>query len=139
MRSRGSGTETCYSVEARYDFPSPIQVAGQIFDNRWREVKFVDSEIGVPRASELQEHTIRHRMLGYSAAQALRWWLHAIADTQKGGMCLCLETRIVKHTIKYSHEIEAISEHDHIKGDDRSNCIPDWKKAISNMQRQQDD
>lgn len=96
-RGKGSGRETCYSVEARYNYTQPIEISGQLFDNRWREVKFQDAPVGVPRASEFQEHTLRHRMLGYSAAQALRWWLHANADAMKAGHCICLETRLVKH------------------------------------------
>ena len=67
-------------------------------------------------------------MLGYAAAQALRWWLHAAAeaDNMSG---LCLETRIISHKISYSHKIETVGAHDHIHGDDRSNCMPDWGKT----------
>ncbi len=124
-RSKSSGSETCYSVEARYNFPNPVEISGQIFDDRWREVKFEDGPVGVPRASEYQEHTLRHRMLGYAAAQALRWWLHANADAMKAGTCTCLETRLVKHKISHSCEIEEVSVHAHIHGKDRSNYMPD--------------
>ncbi len=129
-RSKSSGSETCYSVEARYNFPAPVEISGQIFDERWREVKFEENPVGVPRASQFQEHTLRHRMLGYSAAQALRWWLHANADAMKAGMCACLETRLVKHTIKHSCEIEAVSVHAHIHGEDRSSYMPDWGQHV---------
>ena len=126
-RGSGSGTETAYTVEARYNYPCPASIGGQIFDNRWREVKFQDSVVGVPRCAPYYRHTLEHGMLGYAAAQALRWWLHALAEAD----CLsgvCLETRIISHQIKHTHKIETIATHGHIHGDDRSNCIPDWGK-----------
>lgn len=127
-RGSGNGTETAYTVEARYNYPQPTQIGGQIFDNRWREVKFQDSAIGVPRCAPFNRRTLEHGLLGYAAAQALRWWLHAAAeaDNMSG---LCLETRIVSHKISYSHKIETVAAHDHIHGDDRSNCMPDWGKT----------
>lgn len=123
----GSGSETAYTVEARYNFPRPIQIGNQIFDNRWQRVQFQESEIGVPPCSPIYRHTREHGMLGYPAAQALRWWLHANAEASRGGG-MCLETRLVSHTISHSYKIEAIEAHGHIHGEDRSNCIPDWGK-----------
>jgi hypothetical protein len=121
----GSGTETAYTVEARYDYSEPIQVGKQLFDNRWRRVNFEPSLFGVPQCAPFARHTRDNGMLGYAAAQALRWWVHAEADaTNMTG--LCLETRIISHRITYSHKIEAIAAHEHIHGKDRSNCIPDW-------------
>lgn len=127
-RGSGNETETAYTVEARYNYANPVQIGGQIFDNRWREVKFQDAVIGVPRCATFRRHTLEHGMLGYAAAQALRWWLHAAAeaDNMSG---LCLETRIVSHRISYSHKIETVAAHDHIHGEDRSNCVPDWGKT----------
>ena len=29
-RSKSSGSETCYSVEARYNFPAPVEISGQM-------------------------------------------------------------------------------------------------------------
>lgn len=106
-RGSGNGTETAYMVEARYTTDYPIQIGGQLFDNRWREVKFQESLIGVPRCANYQKQTIEHNLLGFSAAQALRWWLHAVADAEGIGG-LCLETRIVSYRITYSYNIEAI-------------------------------
>ena len=128
MREHGSGTETGYTVEARYDYQSPVQIGGQLFDNRWRQVDFEKSTIGVPTAPRHQRHIAYHGLLGYAAAQALRWWLHAHAEAEHG-VAFCLETRIVSHKISYSHEIETVAAHAHIHGEDRSNCIPDYGQA----------
>lgn len=125
-RGNGSGTETAYTVEARFNYHAPIMIAGQIFDDRWRRVNFQHGKVGVPAASPFDRHTIEHGLLGYAAAQALRWWLHATADAQSMGCALCLESRLVEHRISYTHKIEAIAAHGYVGGEDRSNCIPDW-------------
>lgn len=117
-----SGTETCYTVEARYDFHSPLQIGKYIFDSRWRRVEFDRAAIGVPVCAPYQRQTLEHGMLGYAAAQALRWWLHAQADVLSG--CWCLQTRLIQHKITYSHEIEAVSSHEHVGGEDRSHIKP---------------
>ena len=127
-KGSGSGTEIGYTVEARNNFHAPMQIGGQIFDNRWRQVKFEQSAIGVPICPRYQRHIAEHGMLGYAAAQALRWWLHANAEAGQG-MALCLETRIISHKIIYTHKIETQAAHEHVHGDDRSNCMPDWGKA----------
>jgi hypothetical protein len=124
-RGSGNGSETAYAVEARYTFHDPLVLGDQVFDNRWRRVKFVQSAVGVPAAPSCYRQTLEHGLLAYAAAQALRWWLHANADANGHGG-LCLETRLVAHRITYSHKIEAISAHGHIHGGDRSNCVPDW-------------
>ena len=120
-KGSGSGTEIGYTVEARYNYHSPTQIGGQIFDNRWRQVKFEQSSVGVPTCPRYQRHVAEQGMLGYAAAQALRWWLHANAVAEQG-MALCLETRIISHKITYNHKIEAQAAYEHVHGEDRSNC-----------------
>lgn len=129
-RERGhcNGEERGYSVEARYNYTHPVQLGGQLFDNRWRQVEFKESAIGVPPHGCFSRKLKECGLLGYAAAQALRWWLHAAADAAHGGMCL--ETRIISHKITYSHKIEVVGAHGHIHGEDRSNCIPDWGKDV---------
>ena len=105
-RGSGNGTETAFTVEARYNYINPIQIGDQIFDNRWREVSFRESLVGVPNNRRTLMPTIAHGMLGYAAAQALRWWLHAVAEATHGSYNL--ETRIVSFKITYSHKIEAV-------------------------------
>jgi hypothetical protein len=120
-----SGEDSAYTVEARYAYTSPVEIAGQLFDNRWRQVVLYEGAIGVP-CEMLAKHRERFGMLGYAQAQALRWWLHAEADSFMNG--LCLETRLIKHEIKYSSEAVAVSQHCVIGGEDRSNCVPDWQQ-----------
>lgn len=124
-----SSTMPAYSVEARYNYSAPKEIAGQIFDNRWRRVIFNEGDAGVPIGSEYHINELRqYSVMGYSAAQALRWWLHAVADAGVSMSGICLETKIVKHIIKTSSECEAVSEHDIVSGDDRTNMMPDYGK-----------
>ena len=128
-RASGSGTEIAYTVEAICTGKTPIQIGSQIFDNRWREVKFEESQIGVPRCASFNLKTLEHGMLGYAAAQALRWWLHAAAAGIISS--LLLETRIVSHRISYTHKIETIAAHAHVGSHDRRNYAPDNEHGIS--------
>jgi hypothetical protein len=98
-----SSTLTLYSVEARFAYPTPTTVAGQTFDNRWARVQFQSAATGVP----LRDWDLAARatgLLGYPAAQALRWWFIAQAAAE----CkeLCLETRLVKHRVSLSWSSE---------------------------------
>ena len=122
-RSSGSGTEIGYTVEARENASTFIQINGQTFDKQWREVNF--KELGIPQCAAFRKQTLKHGLLGYATAQTLRWWLHAQSEAEHG-IALCFETRIVSHRISYSHKIETIAVHDHIHGDDRSNSMPDY-------------
>lgn len=125
--SGGTSGGTCYTVEARYNSHEPKEFGGQIFDNRWRQVNFARAAIGVPAGNRaLDWVALEHGYLGYAAAQALRWWFHAHADAEGFGGGLCLETRLVKHKYSVDYKIEPTSAHEHIHGEDRSNCIPDW-------------
>lgn len=124
----GSGTTHAYSVEARYMFSTPKKFGDTLLDQRWQRLHFVPSHIGVPDGPAWNHGPRACGLLGYSAAQALRWWFHAVADTDMMGG-LCLETRIIKHAVQYSHSETAESAHMVISGEDRSNCIPDRKCA----------
>lgn len=125
-KGSGSGTETAYTVEARYNYPDPSMIGVQIFDNKWRTVNFDKSQIGIPQCSDYAKYTKEHGMYGYQAAQALRWWFVAAASMIHKD--ICLETRIVKHVIEHSYSITAVSAHDLIGNEDRSGMIPDWGK-----------
>lgn len=106
----GESTDTGYRVEARYMASRPEEIAGQIFDREWRRVSFDKSPIGVPSCSPFRKSLRDHGYLSYPAAQALRWWLHAVADTGPT-MGLCLETRLVSFKIETTHRITAIEAH----------------------------
>jgi len=107
-KNRGSGADVGYTVEARHNYIRPCKIGNQMFDNRWQQVEFEGGPHGVPTM------TIGHRalhlgfLLPYNAAQALRWWFVAAAEAGEIGGALCLETRLVKHKLKYSYEVEAI-------------------------------
>ena len=119
----GKGTEEAWTVEARNTGNAPQVVGNQTFDNRWRQVEFVESSVGVPSARRYSQASL-HGLLTYPAAQALRWWVHAQADIDYQG--ILVETRLVKHLLRYEFNIEAVSAHALIGSDDRSNMMPDW-------------
>jgi hypothetical protein len=126
--SQGSGTssETAYTVEARCPGQHPMAVARQLFGHHWCRVVFGESTgQGVPAAPLWKVHTIEHGMYSYAAAQALRWWLHAQAEFERGFFTL-LETRLVEHTIETSHKITAVGAHQIIGSEDRSATMPNW-------------
>jgi hypothetical protein len=69
-------------------------------------------------------------LLSFSSAQAIRWWFHAenednqhkgvrIGNTKLGWgtktSSIGIETRLVKHEVKYSYTITAVSAHDEVK------------------------
>jgi len=122
----GSGTETCYSVEARCTH-KPKQIGAQIFDANWLTVQFdhVAPPLGVPSGPPSMMRD-KLGLYGYQAAQALRWWFHANAAA--GWQDGCIETRLVKHEVKYSYSSQALSAHVAIGGEDRSGVMPDWGK-----------
>jgi hypothetical protein len=107
-----SGNEEGYTVEARVDWLCPVQIGTQLFDNRWRGVKYDKGVIGVPSADPYQKYVIEHGMFSYAAAQALRWWLIASAEATKTEVGL--ETRLMKHRISYTQKVEFISGHSFI-------------------------
>jgi hypothetical protein len=102
----GSGTHISYSVEARSTYIRPQQVGDIILDQRWQRLFFPKSPIGVPSSSNIGEKECG--LMTYSAAQALRWWF--IAELESSFKHLCVETRIVKHLVKYSYS-EEITKH----------------------------
>lgn len=124
-RASGSWTFDGYSVEARHNYHDPMTVSGQVFDRTWRRVNFDESVIGVPLPRFRRHALAEHGYLGYASAQALRWWFHAAIEAEQG-LGICMETRLVKHSIHTTHKITAVSAHCHIHGEDRSNTMPDW-------------
>lgn len=125
--SSGNGTDHAYTVEARLAYPEPRSVVGQILDTRWRQVAFVESTVGVPaRPRYAPWGAFLSDKLSYQAAQALRWWF--LANAEQEFSCLCIETRLVEHEIKYSYSSTAIKAGALIGGEDRSNIMFDWGK-----------
>lgn len=114
----GSGSIDVYTVEARYAYHDPKVLCGQLFDNRWREVQFQQSPIGVPSKTWPLDYPGYY---SFDAAQALRWWFIAQAGASGEGNW-CLETRLVRHRAKYSYEFKAEA---FVDPRDRSGKIPE--------------
>ena len=127
-RGSGSGEETAYCVEARFQFPEPQLICGQLFDNRWRRVSFQKDAAGVPsNDSYFAPRAALAGLYSYQTAQTLRWWFHAQAAVESFS-AFCLESRLVEHKIKYTYETTATSAHCVVGGEDRSNFMPDWNQ-----------
>lgn len=135
--SSGSGHETAYSVEVRSMYGHARQLGKLLIDNRWQAVSFEEGPSGIPAGSKYYFVSRHLHLMGYPAAQALRWWLHADADSDLGGG-LCLETRLVKHEIKYSFSEESVSAHAYIGGEDRSSSVPDWGHPVPPIKAEQE-
>lgn len=97
-----SGTCDGYSVEARFNYPSPEVIAGVLLDNRWRRLWFEEGQVGVPAHGRFDRGLREAGLYTYQGAQALRWWFVCEAENSKAAGCLCLETRLVQHRVKYS-------------------------------------
>lgn len=122
---RGNITSQGWSVEARA-VGKPMQVGEYLLGERWQKIDFPRSvNIGVPIGSRHEQARLAERgLLAYASAEALRWWLTAIAHIEHP--FVSLETRLVKHEIKESHEVRSLSAHAWISGDNRSSIMPDW-------------
>lgn len=126
--SCGNGSIDGYRVQARYMYHEPKIIHGMALDERWRYIDFPQSHVGVPRGPDYYTPMLQAAYCySYQSAQALRWWFHAEAEREMLGG-LCIDTRLVKFTIEYSHKWKPVSCHGLIGGDDRSSSIPDWGK-----------
>ena len=108
--SSGSGTDTLYSVQARYAYGSPVEIVGHLLDTRWSTLHFAKAPIGVPQNRLYQPAANLTGLMSYEAAQALRWWFVAEARCAKG--VFCLHTRLVAHRVQFSWSEESIAEID---------------------------
>lgn len=125
-RGNGSGTSVGYTVEAKYDYPAPVQIGDQLFDNRWRNVSFSKSPIGVPCTDdELNEHGL----MTYTQANALRWWFHAQANAEHKGWVLV--TRLISHKLEKTWKVTATEAHEIHGGDGNESTIKPRKDIQS--------
>lgn len=85
----GSGTHMLYTVEVRYDYPSPKAHGDFIIDREWRTLPLARGFPGVPNQT-YSRTAADFGLLTWPAANALRWWAHAEFG-------LCLQTRLVQH------------------------------------------
>lgn len=107
-----SGNFDAWSVEARIAMHSPKTIAGHLLDDRWRRVNYnYEPVFGVPIGKDYHEPLLRTcGVMGYACAQAMRWWLVAVAE--RDCKHVCLETRLVKHEIQYQFSNVAKSAHE---------------------------
>ena len=108
VKSTHTLIRTGYIVEARFQDCDPGIVGKQIYDDRWRQVKFDQSKIGVPMSPAYHRELIDQGLFTYSSAQALRWWFHAQAEIECVGGAPGLQTRLVQHRVTCTHEVAAI-------------------------------
>jgi hypothetical protein len=92
-----------------------MKVGNQIFDNQWRTVQFSQGYPGVPTGGFMHSEAASLGFMSYQSAQAMRWWF--LAELEIGMSGMCMETRLVRHAIKYSITSEAVSAHDNLGGD----------------------
>lgn len=122
----GSGTQSGYSVEAR-SRKGAAKIGGMLLSEQWQKIDFPkgkpgDKGVPAPGGYDSSGQLERHGLYSYASAQALRWWLHAVADDcdadrsgwglLKRATCYGIETRLVKHEVKYQYTITATSAHE---------------------------
>lgn len=107
--SKGTTTATGYSVEIRTSYRQPCLVHGVIVDATWRTLshEIRKDGVGVP-LGYFDQKLSEHGLLGYSAAQALRWWFLAAAEAERPIGSLCLETRLRQHRLELTHEVSEL-------------------------------
>lgn len=104
MNEKGPG----YTVEARLMQKGGAAIVnGMAIGPTWVKLHFQDSPIGVPKGRVYggSRHTT---LLTYPAAQALRWWFIASAETYG------LETRLIEHRCECTFVETAIGPVEHI-------------------------
>ncbi len=102
----GAGTIEGWSVEARFNYPEPEVIAGVLLDDRWRSLHFKSGQtVGIPDTRPHSPLTLTG-LYEYASAQALRWWF--IAEATRNFNHLCVETRLVRHTVEYSYSATAV-------------------------------
>ena len=105
-RTSSSGTSFGYSVEARYNYPTPKRIGNAIYDNRWREIETFKNtgRYGVPEPAYPHPACQLTGLFSLAEAEALRWGFICLANSSSEiGRSWCLETRIVEFKIEYSY------------------------------------
>lgn len=105
--SNGTSTMKGYRPEVRTSYHTPSLVAGQIVDSEWRPIDFKsgDGVLGIPQGY-FDKKLSEHHLLGYAAAEAIRWWFLAIAKAERATGSLCLETRLQQYDVVLTHSVK---------------------------------
>lgn len=112
----GSGTIHGYTFEIRTTF-EPFEIGDVMVTGEWKTVHHVSvRDCGVPARSYAFEPGMDYfGLVSLVVAQALRWQFMAVIDAQRI-TSLCIETRIVKHQIKYKLSCEQVETMYEING-----------------------
>lgn len=137
----GSGTQRCWTVEARAAVGcsrAKAPVAGMWgtkvwSDHHWERVGFKEGTPGVPAGQPWDEFT-KHGFYSYAAAQALRWWF--VAEQGSFG---ALDTRLVEYEFKYSWEAKPLRTACDVISENREDIMPDWGKKESKVCKEEVD
>jgi hypothetical protein len=109
-----SGTTFAWSVEVRCVLSRPCKVGNSLIGTAWQTMTFPEGHGGVPDGPRYLFKGRDFGLLSYPAAQAMRWWF--LAEAALEHLHYNLETRLVKHEIKYSESatpVEASDEKSH--------------------------
>lgn len=103
----GSGILHGYQFEIRTTH-EPFEAAGMMITNEWKHVYHPKTKgFGIPAKSyEFEPGMDYFGLQSLVVIQALRWWFLSVIDAEIGA--LAVETRIVKHRVKYNISCEPI-------------------------------
>jgi hypothetical protein len=105
-------TLKAYTIEVRHTGREPVDSGcGILLDDRWRKVfPNKEGDCGVPNIPSFGKYSAHlcddHNLLTYAAAQALRWWFIAIAESND--ISHYIETRLVQHQIEEKVSVEEL-------------------------------
>lgn len=122
-RGSGSGTTVGYSVEVR-SRSQPTFIDGNMIGEKWTRLEFPRGEKGVPVPGcyDSSGQMAKLGLFSYQSAQAIRWWFQAAAENDFIDDATpiripmprpwAIETRLVRHEIKYQYTVTATSAHE---------------------------
>jgi hypothetical protein len=104
--SSGETRMTGYRPEVRTSYHTPSLVAGQIVDSEWRPISYKTGEgiLGIPHGY-FDKQLSEQGLLGYAAAEAIRWWFMAAAEAERPLGALYLETRLQSYSVVLTHKV----------------------------------
>lgn len=144
-RGSGSGTTIGYSVEAR-STGQPTFINGNMIGEKWTRLEFPRGEKGVPIPGcyDGSGQLAKLGLFSYPSAQAIRWWFQAAAENDFLDEAKLvripmprpwsIETRLVRHEIKYQYTVTATSAHELIENHDAPPKEPEPKPGLTDEQ-----
>jgi hypothetical protein len=139
-RGNGSGTSVGYSIEAR-SLSKPTYILGNMIGEKWTRLEFPRGEKGVPIPGcwDGSGQMNKLGLFSYQSAQAIRWWFIAAAEDEHVTAATpiripmpcpwSIETRLVRHEIKYQYTVTAVSACDFVDNHSAPPKEPEPSKA----------